>query len=341
MRMRTVRITNAIDYTQKLEFIDKLCNDLQSSTGSNFQTKFGDILTSFYEFKQQTFEIPAPMGGDYKNDGWVRDTCTFYQVFSPLTLKSNQSLAKQIQNKFVIDLSGLLEHLKNGKWGGKINHYIFVVNTFDNNFPPDPDSFFEKKVKELSLKYNVSFDYKLFNVKNLRKSLLEVTEKKVFIEMNAAAHITYMPNTADMTTRSLIQFMEVLNDKIMEACTSVPNGSTDFTRISTDNKIKINNLDAISEEINNILDGAGLVAQEAFDNFAGRSDMKDVVENVKNFVIDKYKELEKNHTNSVALLKDLYIATAKMYGDETKISYSKILVLTIFDYCDIFIKEKP
>lgn len=333
-------IVVTIDYTKKLEYIDKICNDLQSCTGSNFQTKLGHILTSFYDFKHQKFEIPAPLGGDYKNDGWVKESHTFYQVYSPSTPKNNESLASQIQKKFKTDLKGLLEHLKNCKWGGIIEHYVFVVNTFDNNFPPDPNFFFDEIVKTLSQEYSVVFDYKLYNVTDLRRLLLEVTEEKFFLEMSAAMRITHVPNNADMTSLSLIKFMEVLNNKIIDASISLPNGSTDLKRISTDKKININNLDSVSEVINGILDGAALVSHDTFNYFANKPGMEDLVENVKNFVIDKYKELEKIHTNNVDLLEELCIETAKMYGDETRISSSKILVLTIFDYCDIFKKEK-
>lgn len=109
----------------KIENIEFICMKLQGLTKLNFQINLGYVLESFYRSKGLTYEMPSANGGDDKNDGWVEEEALFYQVYAPSQLRED------MQDKFKVDLEGLIKKLKQGKWNGKIKRFVFLVNFVD------------------------------------------------------------------------------------------------------------------------------------------------------------------------------------------------------------------
>ena len=128
----------------KANILNAIIQHLQGISGINYQKAVGIILSAYYKYNNKTFEMPSPDGGDDKNDGWVIEDALFYQIYSPIQFAS--SFAQNIKEKYSADLEGLIKIVyESGKWNGKINNFIFLVNTRDTMLPKDSDRFFENK----------------------------------------------------------------------------------------------------------------------------------------------------------------------------------------------------
>lgn len=138
---------------KKYRLIKGICDKLKGTTAINFQMKIKEVLKIYYETKNKTFEMPRPQGGDKKNDGYVKEDNIYYQIFSPIQEKNNLTLKKEILKKLENDLKGLLEILyKEKRWTKKLEKFIFLVNTFDNQLPEDSNNEYEE-IKKSMKKY--------------------------------------------------------------------------------------------------------------------------------------------------------------------------------------------
>lgn len=129
----------------KFDCIYAIKDILKGTTGQNFQDMIFKVLSPYYKRIGKKYEMPMPYGGDDKNDGWVEEDALFYQIYSPISHKN--SLSKDIKDKFKEDLNGLIEKISIGKWNGKINEYIFIVNTFETNYQKTLIDFMKKLLK--------------------------------------------------------------------------------------------------------------------------------------------------------------------------------------------------
>ena len=91
----------------RYDYIESIILFLKGVTGINYQLKIKEILSIYYKYRGKSYEMPDFYGGDQKNDGWVIEDGIFYQIYAPTRLKD--SLKKEIQEKFIDDLRGLLE----------------------------------------------------------------------------------------------------------------------------------------------------------------------------------------------------------------------------------------
>ena len=111
----------------KSSYINAIIQLIRGLSGFNYQKALGDIFSIYYQ-GIKTFEMPSPLGGDDKNDGWVVEDAVFYQVFAPVQV--NSSFTKDLQQKFADDLDKLLDLVYNqNKWNGVVNKFIFIANT--------------------------------------------------------------------------------------------------------------------------------------------------------------------------------------------------------------------
>ena len=99
----------------RYDYIESIVSFLKGVTGINYQLQLKEILAAYYKYLGKIYEMPDFYGGDQKNDGCVLEDGLFYQVFAPTRLKD--SLKKEIQEKFVEDLSGLLNIIYEEKNG--------------------------------------------------------------------------------------------------------------------------------------------------------------------------------------------------------------------------------
>ncbi|HBL8470576.1 TPA: hypothetical protein LTU78_002551, partial [Listeria monocytogenes] len=175
----------------RYDYIESIVSFLKGVTGINYQLQLKEILAVYYKYFGKVYEMPDFYGGDQKNDGCVLEDGLFYQVFAPTRLKD--SLKKEIQEKFIEDLSGLLKIIyEEKKWNGNLNNFIFIVNTFDNNLPHDSEGFFENKVNALKEKYSITFEYRVTNTDYVRDILTEINDIEVLKRISATLRIRNM-----------------------------------------------------------------------------------------------------------------------------------------------------
>lgn len=320
----------------RYDYIESIIIFIKGITGINYQLQIKEILRAYYKYIGKTFEMPDYYGGDQKNDGWVVEDAIFYQVFAPTRLKD--SLKKEIQDKFKGDLEGLLNIVYNeGKWKGKIEKFIFIVNTFDGNLPHDSESFFDGIVKELKVKYGVEFEYSVVNSDYIRDLLSDINDIEILKRISSTLHIKNLIDFNAITETIMINLIEEisgnLNIRLMGGT-----GFETYERISSLNKISINNLEDRREEIENIISKLDVV-EKAVNDINQDILCENKFERVKNFVIDKYNELSDEYEG--VKLYDILVEETLTYTNSKALVQipMKFLIVYIFDKCDIFKKE--
>lgn len=318
------------------DYIEGIMIAQRGITGINYQKCLRDILKSYYKYKNKTYEMPDPYGGDDKNDGWVVEDATFYQIYAPTRLKD--SLRKEMQEKFSDDLEGLIKkvHIEN-KWNGKIESFIFIVNTFDGDLPHDSERYFEKKVKELQNRYNIKFDYKVTNGEYIRELLYEIEDIKVFEQISSQMRIRGTIDYNAITEGIVINLIdEIAGNIFVKYMTN--DKETTYNRVSSQKKIEINNLEDKREEIEQIIEKLDIV-EKAINTINQDILSEDKFERVKSTIIRTYDKLSKKFSGS-ELYDKIIEQTLKFTDNKAGIEGPvKFLIVYIFDKCDIFEKE--
>ncbi len=320
----------------RYDYIESILLCIKGTTGINYQLKIKEILRVYYQYNKKTFEMPDYYGGDQKNDGWVVEDAIFYQVFAPTRLK--ESLKKEIQDKFKADLEGLLNIVYNErKWNGKIEEFIFIVNTVDNNLPHDSERYFDCTVKDLKVKFKVDFKYRLVNSDYIRDLLSEIKDIEIFKRISSALHIKSRIDFNAITETIIINLIEEISGNLnIQFMSGIAFESYD--RISSPKKIDINNLDDRREEIENIISKLDVLEQ------AVKHINQDILcekkfERAKTFVINKYKDLADSY-QGVQVYDSLVSETLTYTNNKVLVEIPmKFLIVYIFDKCDIFKKE--
>ena len=319
----------------RYDYIYAIKDILQGSTGINFQNKIFKVLSPYYKRIGKKYEMPSYYGGDDKNDGWVEEDALFYQIYSPISHKN--SLSKDIKDKFKEDLNGLIDKIRNGKWNGKINQYVFIVNTFDNQLPKDSDRFYEKVVNEITDKYGYKFGYEVCNVGYIVDLLENVDDIDLLIKIVSSLRVKNPAIVSSVNEKMLIDLVEGINYNIGLKQINI-DVEVDYKKISTIDKIRLNDLEDIKDELENYLNNLDVVES------AVRIINEDIIsenkfERVLNLVISKYESLSDSYTG-VELFDNLCESIQEYSPGRgfTEIS-TKLLIVYIFDRCDIFKKE--
>lgn len=320
----------------KYDYIEGIVNFLKGVTGINFQLQVKEILRLYYKNKGFVYEMPDFYGGDDKNDGWVKDEGIFYQIFAPTRLKN--SLAKEMHKKFESDLKGLLKIVcEEGKWQGTINNFIFIVNTIDNNLPHDSEGFYEKLVTSLKHEYDIEFKYLVTNIDYIKDCLCEIDDIEILKRMSSSLRIRNTIDYNAITETMIIELIEEISGEINKLYVGDTNNSS-YERVSSVNKISINNLEEKRNEIESIISKLDVVER------AVKVINQDILtenkfERVKQFIISKYQEISIKCSGVELydkLLSDMitYIRNRNYFDIPIK-----FLIIYVFDKCDIFEKE--
>jgi len=320
----------------KYDYIESIVLFLNGITGIDYQLQLRTILKNYYDYFGKVYEMPDFYGGDRKNDGWVKDDKVFYQIFAPTRLK--ESLKKEIQKKFREDLEGLLKIIyEEKKWKGEIKKYIFIVNTFDNNLPPDDEDFFENTVVELKKKYNIDFNYRVCNSEYVREILEEIDDIKVLEKISATLRIRNLIDEDAITETMIIDLIEEISGNLNELALK-NNFQSTYERVSSLKKIQINKLDEKREQIEKIISKLDVV-EKAVNTINQDILCEDKFERVKQFIVNKYSELAAN-LNGVELYDKLIEETLSYTRNKNFVRITmEFLIVYIFDKCDIFEKE--
>jgi hypothetical protein len=321
----------------RYDYIESIVLFLKGVTGINYQLQIKEVLSTYYKYIGKSYEMPDYYGGDQKNDGCVIEDGIFYQIYAPTRLKD--SLKKEMQDKFTADLSGLLKIIYvEKKWAGKLNDFIFIVNTFDNNLPHDSERFFETKVKEFKDKYSIDFDFKVVNTDYIRDILTGIQNIEVLKQISATLRIKSMIDynaiTEQIITELIIGISGNLNNKLMN-----DKADKSYNRISSIEKIDINDLSEKKDEIENIISKLDVV-ENAVNTINQDILCENKFERVKKFIIEKYIELS-DSLHGVELYEALINDVLSYSHDKWNLEMPmRFLVVYVFDKCDIFEKSR-
>ncbi len=320
----------------KYDYIVAILDDLRGTTGLQFQFKIQKVLSKYYKSLGKTYEMPAPYGGDDKNDGWVIEDAIFYQIYAPTQVKS--SLSKDIQDKFEEDLVGLVKKLNEGKWNGKLNKFIFIVNTFDVPLPKDPDRFFYNLVKDIKEKNKIEFDYRVDNLDYINDILIEISNIEVLEDIASILKVKNTIPIDSITEKILLDTIEAIGSNMNEKLVGTLSFGS-YEKISTIKKIYINDLESKKEEIELFMNHLDVV-ESTVEIINQDIRCSNTFERVVNLIISKYEVLSKRY-KGVELLESLYKEIQKYSpGEGFTGTPTKLLIVYVFDKCDIFEKEE-
>lgn len=329
-----------MDYYIKNHYIRVIKNRIIGATGRNFQSYANSILRQCYNYLDIEYEMPGDSGGDDKNDGWLPKHAVFFQIYSPEQM-SKRGLRKDIRDKFEADLDGLLKVLNQGKWNKKINKFIYLVNTSDQRLPKNPDDFYNKTASKLASTYEINnFEVIVTNVDFIIDLLFEVNDESVFerclFDIEASLHFEFN----DVTINDLLETLKGINKNIIKDWRS--GMQVDFNRISTPEKIVINDLLSIQPRIERALTHLDIVEETVSTLYAQDYYSSSLFISVKDYIISIYNELSSKFSGSELffqlyeeLLNNDLERYEEDYGDATF-----LLIVYVFDSCDIFEKEE-
>lgn len=187
---------------------------------------FEDFFVSVMTKANTDFQAVKAYGniGDRKNDGFIRTTGTYYQVFSPEDITKNKTIDEAVK-KLGDDFKGLYEN-----WNDicEIRQYYFVINDRYQGLPPP----IIQKVEELNKTY-ADIEIKTFTAKDLEKVFEQLDEEDIFDVVG------FIP---DVST-GMIEF-EALNEVVNYLLnTELPESDTDKLIVPDfDEKILFNGL---------------------------------------------------------------------------------------------------
>lgn len=322
----------------RYDYINLITNQLRGNTGTNFQQRVGIVLREYYLYKKLTYEMPSPLGGDKKNDGWVAEKALFYQIYAPS--KNIDSVKKDIQKKFSEDLTGLLDNIyKKGLWNGHLKQFVYLINTIDGALPEDSGRYYEKEVKRLQSEYDIEFEHKVVNLDYIYDILCEINDVAVLEKISARLNVNNMLDYNAIDERSMIQLIMKISSNISKRfMQGNPLGHKEYERVSSVDKISINDLDDKKDDIEKIISNLDVV-ENAIRNINQDILFENKFERVKNHVIERYRNL-KEELHGVELYDRLLDELVSYAGyEEIDRTGTEFLIVYIFDKCDIFEKE--
>ena len=319
---------------EKEIYIKYIMLKLNGTSGINYQTLVGKILSTYYQYKGKKYEMYSSLGGDDKNDGWVKEDALFYQIYSPFNF--GNSFTNDVKIKFKEDLTKLFDLVYNQKkWNGKISTFIYIINTKDTNLPLDSDDYYSTEVKSLNDSYNTNITCEIVNSDYFYNLLYELDEYTLGL-ICTKLEISGLVSLDLTTAKDISDFIKIINKYSQEDY--INNNSKDYARVSTDKKIVINKLENKRNRINLLITKCSIVEQVMNDY---KGNIVDILkfENVKNLYLEQYNSLS-NIYSGEELYEKLLTAILSFTPDlEMYKLPAEIIIVYIFDKCDIFKKE--
>lgn len=320
----------------KFDYIELIVLDLKGTTDINFQVKVGEILRRYYTSINKTYEMPNSSGGDDKNDGWVVEDQLFYQIYSPQQIK--ESFRKDMQKKYLDDFSQLLNLIYNhGKWGKHLKKFVYLVNTIDRNLPHDSEGYFKLHCEKLGEKYGEKFEYEVTNVAYIR-GILENMDIDGLRSISTILRLKSIMDFNAISAKTMYEVIDGLSGMIQEKVFSNVEDKS-YDRISSVKKIELNNLTEKKVEIEKMIEQLDIV-EKMISTINQDLLYSDKFNRVKGYIISTYNSL--SDTLSGTELYDKLIGEIIEYAEFNKglIIPCKLLVIYIFDRCDIFEKDE-
>lgn len=208
---------------------------------------------------------------------------------------------------------------------------------FWNQLPKDSDRFYEKVVKDITEKYGFKFEYEVCNVDYIVDLLLDVDDIDLLINIVSSLRIKNPAIISSVNEKMLIDLIEEINHNIGLKQINI-NVALDYKKISTMDKIRLNDLEAIKDELENYLNNLDIV-ESAVTIINENIISENKFEKVLNLVISKYEALSDSY-KGIELFNNLCESIQEYSPGKgfTEVA-TKLLIVYIFDKCDIFKKE--
>lgn len=294
-------------------------NKVYQHKGQAFEDFFVSIMTKV----NPEFQAVKAYGniGDRKNDGFVRSTGTYYQVFAPEDITKTKTIADAVK-KLETDFKALYENWNDSC---KINKFFFVINDKYVGIPaPIIEKIFE--INKNSLYEDVELE--LFTAKDLERVFesLDETQMLDVIGFIPTPHCSMIEYSALSEVISYLQNMELAhyeNEKLV-----VP----DFME-----KIAFNNLNASIEHY--LMEGSyqgGLLESYFNENPGTRAILQDRFHALYEKACEVIPDTDENAEDCRYFYILENAAPKKTIANEACI---KVLMAYYFTTCDIF--EEP
>ena len=314
----------------------------KSRDGLAFQEFIGVLLEAVYKKRGCRFVMPQPAGGDCKNDGYCVEESVYYGMFAPATGELQKSFTQALYEKFERDFSGLADKVydkNNPRWTHEIKRYVFVANLKSRNLPPDSTNRVEKAWKSVESRFNISIEsVEIISVSQLLErelTALTCDELSQIIKLqNLYSELRLYVETEPDLVGCINAIANLALGPISHAAGS------DYSRKSLDEKISINDLHEVRELIKERQLHAGLVEAAIAEKQTSASGAYDF-ERVKDFIIQNYHELYDQGYRGSQLFTEMIDSI--IMGSSGRVLMPRrsveILVVYIFELCDIFEKE--
>lgn len=321
---------------RKDDYIKTIIVYIRSKNGIDYQLAIRDILFCYYKSLGKTYDMPNPAGGDYKNDGWCKEDATFYQIFSPEQI--SKSFISDVFSKFDEDFEGLAKHVYLEKlWGGKINEFIFLVNSRGAGSPKDPSDKVGVEKTKIEDLYSVKIQRVSIVDDEFIKDILNCLENSQLQGLITMMGLSGCLGINSIAPLDVCNFFSLFSEaKLGELISEKTNSN--YKRISTDEKIQINDLSSHYNRIQDFLaylsvvDKALCIAKQNIESFR-------VFEKLKDLFISNY-QLLKNTYHGDELYNELLNSILKLGTSFSQNALcAELVMIYIFDRCDIFEKE--
>ena len=272
---------------------------------------FEDLFTSIMNYVNQDFQAIKAWGniGDRKNDGYIKSTGTFFQVYAPEEITT--SYVNTI-NKIKRDFEGLKE-----QWH-PVNEFYFVVNDKYKGVNADCEKTIQNIKEEHGLN-NAGFK----TAKVLEDLLFSLDDDQIL------SIIGFLPDPEKIA----LDF-SVLNETIKHLMGLDLSVATDSSIAypDWDDKIQFNDLKELTSQYLN----SGSFQVASLDNYLN-NESNFFAEEIKNKIREIYTDLKNNHSGDELFWK---IVTKISPRQESGIQAAVIVLLAkYFETCDIF--EEP
>ncbi|WP_347292820.1 ABC-three component system protein [uncultured Brachyspira sp.] len=306
-----------MSYQEDFIAITMFENKIYGCEGQAFEDLFSLIMKELYS---EDFQQVKPYGnfGDRKNDGYIKSTGTFFQLYAPSNIEKKTTIKNAI-NKLETDFSGLLNY-----WSKftNVKNFYFVIND---------------KFKGCDARIHETINKLQFNNKNINICLFTSSElldyfRKLSIEKKYRI-IGYINSKVNLKTVDLHCISKVIEHIINNTITDPDAVLNRLKAPDIKEKIKVNNLDAFGDFLI-----AGNLQYNVIDRYYSNNPEAKLVLQEK--VISLYREKLKNNSNKdivfAEMSKDMIPYTDnEEYNNSLIFSAIYVILAYFFQVCDI------
>ncbi len=283
-------------------------NKIYKCDGQSFE----DIFTAVMNYAESNFQPIKPWGniGDRKNDGYIKESGTYYQVFAPEDIeKSYATVIRKIHE----DFTGLI-----AQWS-PVNNFYFVINDKYKGVNPDA----EIKIEEIRKTYDLE-NAEILIAKDIENIVFKLEEDQIF------SVVGMLPDPASIKNIDYSILNDVINHII--ELPILLNAETKMVLPDWKEKIQFNKL---SETVANYLNTASYQLYSLEDYLSDNGDF--VADDLRDKINEVYQLEQKKYSGD-----QLFMSMVEQLSPRQTQSYQNTVIVIMakyFESCDIF--EEP